>query len=179
MRDTCFVVPPEKLERLTALYEKKEFDGWKYVDDPRRSVYAEPTLPAGGGALVASARDYAHFAAMIVDGGAFDGNRVLKAETVRLATANLLPQGVDRIEFPRGYVWQNTGFGAAMSVQTGPGDTPAGVCGWPGASGTGVWMDPQRRFFFVFMTQSWPPTVNIHMRPEIIAAAYADLADHH
>lgn len=57
MRDTCFVVPAAKLDRLTALYEKKPFDGWKYVDNPRASVYAQPTLPSGGGALVSSAHD--------------------------------------------------------------------------------------------------------------------------
>jgi CubicO group peptidase (beta-lactamase class C family) len=176
MRDTCFVVPPEKLERLTALYEKNAFDGWKYVDNPRASVYALPTLPFGGGALVSSARDYARFASMLTHDGAFEGRQLLRPETVRLAMSNLLPKSVTAVELPRGYVWPNAGFGAAMSVQMGPGEAPAGVCGWPGASGTGVWMDRERRFFFVFLVQHWPPTQNIHLRPEVIRAAYADLA---
>lgn len=177
MRDTCFVVPPEKLERLTALYERKPFDGWKYVDNPRASVYAQPTPPYGGGALVSSAHDYARFASMLIHDGECEGRQLLRPETVRLALSNLLPEAVTEVELPRGYVWPNTGFGAGMSVQTGPGETPAGVCGWPGASGTGVWMDRERKFLFVFLVQQWPPTENIHMRPEAIQAAYADLVD--
>jgi CubicO group peptidase (beta-lactamase class C family) len=178
MRDTCFVVPPEKINRLTALYEKREFDGWKYVDNPRRSVYAQPSLPSGGGALVSSAHDYARFASMLIHDGEFEGRRLLRAETVQLATSNLFPKSVEHIELPRGYNWPNMGFGAAMSVQTGPGEAPTGVFGWPGASGTGVWMDRRRKFFFIFLVQHWPPTTNFHMRPEVIAAAYADIAEH-
>jgi CubicO group peptidase (beta-lactamase class C family) len=178
MHDTYFVVPPEKVHRLTALYEKKEFDGWKYVDNPRHSVYAQPSLPSGGGALVSSAHDYARFASMLIHDGEFEGRRLLRAETVQLAASNLFPKPVEHVELPRGYFWPNMGFGAAMSVQTGPGEAPAGVFGWPGASGTGVWMDRQRKFFFIFLVQHWPPTGNIHMRPEVIAAAYADIAGH-
>jgi CubicO group peptidase (beta-lactamase class C family) len=177
MHDTGFVVPPEKLDRLTALYEKREFDGWKYVDNPRHSVYAQPSLPSGGGALVSSAHDYANFASMLIHNGVFEGRQIMRAETVELATSNLLPASAAHVELPRGYIWPNMGFGAAMSVQTGIGEAPAGVFGWPGASGTGVWMDRRRKFFLVFLIQHWPPTIHIHMRPEVIAAAYADLAD--
>ena len=56
-----------------------------------------------------------------------------------------------------------------------PGDTPAGVFGWPGAAGTACWMDPNRRFFLLFLTQYWPSWLNGAMRPEVIAAAYRDL----
>jgi CubicO group peptidase (beta-lactamase class C family) len=177
MSDTSFVVPPEKLDRLTALYENKPFDGWKYVDDPRASVYALPTPPFGGSALVSSAHDYARFASMLAHDGIFEGRQLLRPDTVQLAMSNLFPESIGGVELPRGFLWPNTGFGAAMSVQTGPGEAPTGVCGWPGASGTGVWMDRQRRFFFVFLVQHWPPTGNIHLRPEIIQAAYADLLD--
>lgn len=177
MRDTGFVVPPSSLDRLTALYEKKPFDGWKYVDNPRTSVYAQPSLPSGGGALVSSAYDYARFASMLIHDGVLEGRRLLQPATVQLAMSNLLPESVEDIELPRGYIWPNMGFGAAMAVQTGPGETPTGVCSWPGASGTGVWFDRERKFFFVFLVQHWPPTQNIHMRPEAIKAAYADLAD--
>jgi len=175
MADTAFVVPTERLGRLTALVERRG-EAWKFVDDPAHSVYARPALPSGGGGLVSSARDYARFAALLVNEGELDGKRLLKPETVRLARSNLLPDGVDHIELPLGYTWPGIGFGAAMSVQVADGEAPAGVFGWPGAAGTGCWIDPARRFFLVFMTQYWPPEINVTMRPEIIAAAYRDLS---
>jgi CubicO group peptidase (beta-lactamase class C family) len=78
------------------------------------------------------------------------------------------------------------GFGAAMSVsvqrgdRTGgmfdwPGRVPPGVFGWPGAAGTACWMNPERDFFLLYLTQYWPSWLNGSMRPDIIEAAYDDL----
>jgi CubicO group peptidase (beta-lactamase class C family) len=175
MPDTGFVVHPGKLDRLTALAEKRN-DGWKLVDDPRYSVYARPALPSGGGGLVSSPADYARFAGMLANGGELDGVRLLRAETVALAGSNLLPPAVDHIELPLGYPWPGVGFGAAMQVQLTGAAVPKGVFGWMGAAGTAVWLDPERRFFFLFMTQYWPSEINPMLRPELIAAVYRDLA---
>jgi len=174
MTDTDFVVPASKLDRLTSLVERRG-EAWKYVDDPANSVYARSALPSGGGGLVSSAQDYARFAAMLMNDGLLDGVRVLSPETVALASSNLLPPSVDHIELPLGYTWPGMGFGAAMSVQTAAGEAPEGVSGWPGAAGTGCWIDRERKFFLVFMTQYWPPEINVTMRSDIIAAAYRDL----
>jgi CubicO group peptidase (beta-lactamase class C family) len=176
MRDTGFNIPSEKLGRLTALCEKR-WDGWKFVDDPKTSAYATPAVPSGGGGLVSSAEDYSRFASMLMQEGLYQGRRLLRAETVRLAASNLLPDGVGQVELPLGYVWPATGFGAAMSVQIVDGELPKGVFGWPGAAGTQVWIDPNRRFFLQFLVQYWPPEINLSLRPEVIAAAYADLND--
>jgi len=46
----------------------------------------------------------------------------------------------------------------------------------PGAAGTAVWIDPAARFFLVFLAQYWPSWLNPTMRPDLIAAAYRDLA---
>ncbi|MAL94880.1 MAG: serine hydrolase [Haliea sp.] len=176
MSDTGFQVPEDQLHRFTTLAEQGE-QGWQLVDDPQDSVYAKPALPSGGGGLVSTARDYARFAAALMNDGEFDGVRLLQAETARLARSNLLPEGVDHIELPLGYTWPNVGFGAAMSVQTGDGEAPEGVFGWPGAAGTACWIDPTRKFFLLFLVQYWPPHINIDMRPRVIAEAYRDLAE--
>jgi len=177
MSDTGFQVHADNLHRFTTLAEQQE-GGWQVVDDPADSVYSRPALPSGGGGLVSSARDYARFAAALMNDGEFNGVRLLQAETARLARSNLLPAGVDHIELPLGYTWPNIGFGAAMSVQTGDGEAPAGVFGWPGAAGTACWIDPTRKFFLLFLVQYWPPHINIDMRPRVIAAAYRDLQEH-
>jgi uncharacterized membrane protein YtjA (UPF0391 family) len=88
---------------------------------------------------------------------------------------------------PIGQTLSGVGFGAAMSVslepgrRTGgafdwPGDVPAGVFGWPGAAGTACWIDPVNDFFLLFLVQYWPSWLNGEMRPDIVEAAYRDLA---
>jgi len=185
MVDTGFAITVEQVERFTDLPE--EIDGaWALADDPADSRYSRPLYPAGGGGLVSTAHDYARFAAMLLGEGAFDGVRLLKPETVRLARSNLLPPEVTHCDLPIGQTLSGVGHGAGMSVslqagtRTGgmfdwPGDVPAGVFGWPGAAGTACWMDPERRFFLVFLTQYWPSWLNGEMRPDIVAAAYRDL----
>lgn len=185
MVDTGFSIAPEQVARFADLPEQKG-PLWVLADDPENSRYARPYYPAGGGGLVSTAHDYARFAAMLLNEGELDGVRVLKPETVRLARSNLLPDTVDHVDLPIGQTLSNVGFGAAMSVSlapshsTGgafdwPGEVPAGVFGWPGAAGTACWMDPERRFFLLYLAQYWPSWLNGPMRPEIIAAAYRDL----
>jgi hypothetical protein len=36
-------------------------------------------------------------------------------------------------------------------------------------------MDPERRFFLLYLAQYWPSWMNGAMRPDIVAAAYRDL----
>jgi len=186
MVDTGFSIQPSQVDRFTALTERQ--DGRiMLADDPRDSLYARPYYSSGGGGLVSTAHDYARFAAMLLNEGEFEGIRVLQPATVRLARSNLLPPGIDHVDLPLGQTLSGAGFGAGMSVQiaqgrsTGgqfdwPGDAPIGVFGWPGAGGTACWIDPDRRFFLLFLTQYWPSWINGGLRPAVIAAAYRDLA---
>lgn len=185
MVDTGFAIRPEQVARFTDLPEQKGAM-WTLADDPAHSRYAQPYYPAGGGGLVSTAHDYARFAAMLLNEGALDGVRVMKPETVRLARSNLLPQAVTHVDLPIGQTLSGVGFGAGLSVSLTdssrtdgmfdwPGDVPAGVFGWPGAAGTACWMDPERQFFLLYLTQYWPSWLNGAMRPDIIAAAYRDI----
>ena len=185
MTDTGFSISPEQVARFADLPEQKGAM-WTLADDPAFSRYARPYYPAGGGGLVSTAHDYARFAAMLINEGELGGVRVLKPETVRLARSNLLPEAVTHVDLPIGQTLSGVGFGAGMAVsltgsqKTGgmfdwPGEVPAGVFGWPGAAGTACWMDPERRFFLLYLTQYWPSWLNGEMRPDIIAAAYRDL----
>lgn len=187
MVDTGFSIVPDQVSRFADLPEKRG-PMWVLADDPAYSRYARAYYPSGGGGLVSTACDYARFAAMLLHEGELDGVRVLGPETVRLARSNLLPEAVTHCDVPIGQTLSGIGFGAAMSVSmeqgqsTGgafdwPGAVPTGVFGWPGSAGTACWMDPNRDFFLVYMTQYWPSWLNGSMRPEIIAAAYRDLGE--
>ena len=173
MRDTSFIVPSDKLDRLVNLEERDADGAWTVIDSAPDSAYARPALLSGGGGLVSTARDYMRFTAMLAGEGETRGVRLLAADTVRLARSNLFPQGA-QIQF-YGNVLGGLGFGAAMQVLLEPQGMPAGVLGWSGAAGTNMWVDPVHRLHLVLMTQYWPATINQSFRTDPATAAYADL----
>lgn len=176
MVDTDFIAPAGKLDRLTSVNAVK--DGvLTTVDDRKASPFARDTdLPSGGGGLVSTAADYIRFTTMLLNGGTLDGRRVLKAETVKLATSNLLPQGVIFRGFaPNGPA---NGFGAGgwviLPEGAQPGGEPAGSFSWFGIAGTQMWVDFANRTSVVAMLQMYPNRLPI--QGELRTAAYRDLA---
>ena len=155
MPDTDFMVPPDKLDRLTTVYTRTP-TGLVDSDDRKSSPYArDRDLPSGGGGLVSTARDYARFNAMLLNEGELDGARILKPETVRIARSNLMPPGP-----VFGLLGRPNGFGAFMQVVLPggelPGAEPAGSYGWSGAAGTTMWIDPVNQVSVVLMVQFMP-----------------------
>lgn len=148
MHDTDFFVPSDKVSRLTTNYAMTP-EGARAVDTPEETNYRNPVgLPCGGAGLVSSTRDYIRFNAMMLNGGALDGVRVLQRETMALASSNLMPAGV--------FMRPGQGFGAGMSVALGDNaeeGLPIGAYGWSGAAGTNMWVDPAHGAAAVFMTQ--------------------------
>jgi CubicO group peptidase (beta-lactamase class C family) len=146
MASSGLQVPASAAARLTTNYDVTP-GGLIPIDRRDTSVWLKPpTLAAGGGGLVSTAADYVRFIRMLFGGGALDGVRVLKSETVRLACSNLLPAGVTGAE---------GGFGAGMRV--GLTGATAGELGWQGAAGTFWRAQPARRRILILMTQHMPP----------------------
>ena len=150
MTSSYWTVPQSELGRFATNY------AWAgenriALDPASGSVYASPpSFPYGGAGLVMSARDYDRFLHMLLNQGTLDGARVMKAETVRLATSNLLPAGVVYGGAPGGSggaTGPKMGFGAGGSVQLEdvPGGPSKGTYGWGGAAGTVAWIDPANK----------------------------------
>jgi len=80
MKDTGFVVPPEKRERMASLYN---FSGSKpeKIEAEWRNAGAIPS-PAGG--LISTAADMLRFNEMMRNKGSLDGKRVLSPSAVEL-----------------------------------------------------------------------------------------------
>ena len=151
MTSTGFQVAARDARRLTTLYASGPA-GPVAVDPAAGSIwFRPPRLTAGGGGLVSSARDLARFGQMLTNAGQFQGRRVMKPETVRLALSNLLPPSV--LYPPTG------GFGAGAGVVL-PGvrsdNGSEGVFSAVGASSTFFSVDPLRQRTSLFLAQYMP-----------------------
>lgn len=156
MVDTGFDVPDEKLPRVAKTYKHGE-DGKLIEAVPIVETWPEPGrgLEAGGAGLFGTARDYARFAQMLLNGGSLDGNRVLGRKTVELMTANHLVTLPDNQAATR-----QKGFGLGVEVTTELGrlSTPSspGQFGWYGAATTYCQVDPRERLVAVALAQHFP-----------------------
>ena len=154
MEDTHFFLPPSKRDRLATVYEggrpsrplaRSEGGFWRgqgdYVEGPRASF-------SGGAGLLSTADDYATFLQMMLNGGEFNGQRLLSPTTVDLMIAN----HIGDIQLIPGW-----GFGLGFHVVDDPGAVgkPGGVgeFGWSGAYHTTFWVDPQNDLVVVYFTQ--------------------------
>src|SRR5262249_38079906 len=124
--------------------------------------------------LVSTARDYARFCQMLLNGGELDGQRILKAETVRLMTSNQLPVEAMPISVV-GLRMEGTGFGLGFSVRVAASPTePVGEFGWGGAASTHFWISPKDDLFVIALQQLQPLNpVLLRLKP-IIYEALAD-----
>ena len=160
MVDTHFYVPTSQRQRLVAVYASDTLnhvsrapEGARgqghYVDGPRRSF-------AGGAGIVSTARDYARFLQMLLNGGLLDGKRLLGPKTVAYMTADHLSPAIATT--PLYLPGPGFGFGLGFAVRRDAGVSPvAGTVGeynWGGAGGTYFWVDPREDLFVVFMMQS-------------------------
>ncbi|HEX6397099.1 MAG TPA: serine hydrolase domain-containing protein [Steroidobacteraceae bacterium] len=159
MKDTYFFLPPEKRERLAAVYGSDDSgkavrmdDTAKgqgaYVDGPRKSF-------AGGAGIVSTARDYASFLEALRNGGTLGNVRILSPHAVQLMTTNQIGEN---LKTPRGLGF---GYGFETTDKFGvAGMESVGSYGWGGAYGTYYRVDPAERLVTVMMIQLLPNTTD-------------------
>jgi CubicO group peptidase (beta-lactamase class C family) len=154
MIDTHFFLPDGKRSRLTTVYASDSLrhsvrapDGARgqghYADGPRRSF-------SGGAGLLSTARDYARFLQMMLNGGALDGSRILAPRTVELMSTN-----------QTGTLFSTDGRGFGLGFATvdrlgADGFASVGAYGWGGAYGSSYTVDPKERLVIVFMINQLP-----------------------
>jgi CubicO group peptidase (beta-lactamase class C family) len=173
MTDTSFFLPPDRRERLAAVYASgadgravRAPEGGRgqgaYVDGPRRAF-------SGGAGLVSTARDYGRFLEMIRGGGALDGVRILSPRSVALMHTNQV-----------GALHSANGLGFGLGFQTtdrfgANGMDDVGSYGWAGAYGTTYRIDPQERVAIMLMLQLLPNTTDL--REKFPLMVYQSLVD--
>lgn len=165
MKDTTFIFPKEKYERLVGRYQR-EADG-SLTPVPRK-VPVTPTAYRGDGGLFSTAPDYLKFTQMILKRGLGPGGeRILQPKTVALMSANGTGQmAAGRLKSSRPTVSNDVDFhpghddrytlGFLMNPEAVPGARSAGSLAWAGLYNTYYWIDPHRNVCGVIMMQLLP-----------------------
>ncbi len=152
MADTAFYTPDAKLARRAA---PSSFDFMTAAGVDGCNATAPPKFEAGGGGLLSTLSDYTRFAAMLNNGGAFEGVRILGPRTIAFMASDHLDPRADRSHV---LIWPGHGFGLGFAVRMEPGQAPTpgsvGEFFWGGMMGTAFWVSPRNSMFAVLMAQA-------------------------
>ena len=173
MRDTFYNVPREKATKVAAIY-RPDKDG--KITLLRKPEYHEPTTYFPGVAgLNGTAADYFRFSQMLLNGGEYNGQRLLGRMTVNMMITNQIGSGKPVYIRGGGY-----GFGLGFAVLTDPSKSPdalsPGTFTWGGANGTLFWIDPQEDLIGILMIQINPYT-HFNIRPLFSVAVSQAITD--
>ena len=169
MRETRYFVPESDRGRLAAGYQRGSDGVLARIPDASSLSFNTnhwPLTPGGFG-FTSTLDDYMRFARMLVNGGALDGVRILKPETVKLMSTSQLSESVtDRSFLPsKGQV----GFGIDFAVRVRPPANAAennGTVGeffWDGLYSTLFWVDPVNQVTAVLFVQLLPfDSIKLH-----------------
>jgi CubicO group peptidase (beta-lactamase class C family) len=155
MKDTYFNVPASKANRLATVYTEDATGNIIKWGHTFRNI--DPDYPlmntkyfSGGAGLSSTAFDYAVFMQMMLNGGIYNGKRILSKRSVEMMTSSQLKDGM----FGNGYM--GLGFGVTSAKEEGTGPRYAGSFAWGGYFGTTYWADPKAKLVCLFMTQQNP-----------------------
>ncbi len=163
MKDTYFNLPAEKGPRLTNFFIgdsagiiKKQASVFGGALDMRFPLQKTDYF-SGGGGLSSTIYDYAVFLQMLLNGGEYNGVRLLARNTVRLMTMNQIGD-----LFVGDPVANNKfGFGFSVVSENGSRFTPsqAGTYAWGGVFSTSYWVDPKEDMLVLIYRQMWGPYI--------------------
>jgi CubicO group peptidase (beta-lactamase class C family) len=107
------------------------------------------TYFSGGAGLSSTAYDYAIFLQMLLNGGHYNGKRLLSRNTIRMMTMN---QSGDLYPGPNDF-----GLGFSITTHQGSAELPVpeGTFEWGGAFTTSYWADPKENLIGIFFRQLW------------------------
>ena len=150
MVDTTFWPNAVQQRRVATLYQPGASEGSLQRAEHPRWNFTTKTMPNPSGGLFSTAQDMAKFYQMILNGGAFRGQRIVSREAVRQMTQ--IQTGDLETGFTPGNGW-GLGWCVVREPQGVTGMLAAGTFGHGGAFGTQGWVDPQEQTIYVLMIQ--------------------------
>lgn len=158
MNDTYFNVPVEKQHRIVQTYRMDSLGKLKKISDTLHiNGVANINYPktgstyfSGGAGLSSTLYDYAIFMQMLLNGGEYNGKRILSRHSVRMMTTNQIGDlSIGKND--------KFGLGFALITEKGSGKSPVpeGTFSWGGAFSTTYWIDPTEKIVALFYKQVW------------------------
>lgn len=153
MNDTWFYLPDDKAKRLVSI-QKPDHGKWVAYPvtfyDPDYPIKGAKRFFSGGAGLSSTAKDYATFLQMYLNGGELNGTRILSRTTIQSMMGNQI-----------GDLWEGTGkhYGLAFGVVTQKGQDmggigSAGTFDWGGYFNTQYFADPKEKIIGILMKQT-------------------------
>jgi CubicO group peptidase (beta-lactamase class C family) len=153
MNDTGFYLPAAKAGRLVPVESPVDGKWTRYpvtFYDPDYPVKGAKKFFSGGAGLCSTAKDYATFLQMYLNGGELNGVRILSRTTIQTIMGNQFPS-----------LWENRGehYGLAFGVleqkqQDLGGQGSAGTFYWGGYFNTQYFADPKEKIVGILFKQT-------------------------
>lgn len=161
MNDTRFYLPDDKASRLVAVQHNINGKWEKYpvtFYDTDYPVKGAKTFFSGGAGLSSTVKDYATFLQMYLNGGEYNGTRLLSRKTVEVILSNQI-----------GNIWgenSDTKYGLAFGLLTENGEAKggkgsAGTFDWGGYFNTQYFADPKEQVIGLIFKQTQGPVNDV------------------
>ncbi len=173
MSDTHYWLPPDKEVRRAVLFQNGKSDAEMSSRYP--AVAAERRTYFGGASgLQMTAVDYWRFCQMLLNGGEFNGVRLLSPKTIEWMTTNHIGEAMP------GWARPGHKFGLGVAVITEPASASklvsVGTYYWGGSLGTRFWIDPEEELIAIILAQV-RPNGHLNYTAKFRALVYASLID--
>lgn len=159
MNDSYFYLPKEKQHRLSNLFTENSnkqivvMDSIYKLNGEFNSYFPNMngTYFSGGGGVSSTAMDYSIFLQMLLNGGIYNGKRILSISSVRLMTMNQIGD----VAYTK-----NNKFGLGFDIMTDKGSARLplneGSYSWGGMFSSQYWVDPKEKIVGQIWLQQFP-----------------------
>ena len=143
MSDSCNHESDADHARMSTVFRRRNDESdwsidWKPGDPP------DYPFPRASGGMISTARDYAVFCQAYLNGGTYNGERILAETSVAEATKSQTSHVYDEQELEERERFYGFGWGV----------TTEGVYSHGGSDGTFAWVNPDRQIIGIVFTQS-------------------------
>lgn len=156
MKDTGFYVPADKEWRFAKNYDMVNGELVPFTRSHLGEYYKQDVaFESGGAGMVSTIEDYSHFTQMLVNGGTYNGVRILGRKTIAyMAQNHLRPEQMGALNWDSNL---GCGYGCLMRVlinQSAAGTNGSlGEFGWDGWTGNYMTVDPSEELTILYFIQ--------------------------
>src|SRR6266702_3447083 len=164
MSNSGFLISGAQKRRVATMHNRQPDGSLKPAPF---EINQRPEFFMGGGGAFSTPRDYMALLQMLVNGGSYRGERVLRADTIATMFQNqIVDLQVSEMKTAQP-AWSNSfdqfpgtphkwGFSFDINTQPGPHGRSAGSISWAGLLNSYFWVDPLRKVAGTLFTQILP-----------------------